>query len=166
MTELKLDGLFDKQGGDNDPYRGTLAGLFAQRRVLLREIKDKLFELTALNQQIEQRAQMVIVGYTGVGRLGRWLMRRAWKRVLRHHDVSLRDLIADGKHCADSWECCHREGLLCDDACAEQHNLRRLMEREKAQKALEPANLAAALDELWAEGQAPPRDMTFVKSRD
>ena len=134
----------------DEPYRGTLAGLFAQRRVLLDEIKAKLRELVQLNEAVESRAQMVIAGYTGVGRLGRWLQRRAWKRIFRCHDVSLSSLLSDMPkgHCAERWECGHREGVTCDDAQAERLNMKALIADEKRTK---PRTIDAHIDEVEAQ---------------
>lgn len=145
---LKKQKVVNEGPGGGDPYRSSLAGLFAQRKVLLDEVKVKLEELARLNGQIEQRASMVLVSYTGVGRLGRWLLRRAWKRIFRSHDVSLTGLLSDMPkgHCADHWECKHDPGVDCDTVREERRGLEQA--RDVVKEATGGGQSASALFDL------------------
>lgn len=78
-----------------DPYRDTLPGLLAQRRVLVGRLRSLLGELVALERLIAFRSKRMVGSTypTGPGPLGRWLGRRAWRRVLRDHGACLSEVL-------------------------------------------------------------------------
>ena len=91
MNELDLEGLF---GDPAAPYRDALGALFAQRKVLLHELKAKLDEISENNRQIAYRA-MAVATYAGPGWLQRWLVKRAWRRIFHAHDIALMTVLND-----------------------------------------------------------------------
>jgi hypothetical protein len=143
MSELDLEGLFNSDSmTDQDvaqrelaqrqmadeAYRGSLAGLMCQHRQILREVRHALARLAASAEAINRRAGLVLIGYTGGGRLQKWLVKRAWKRIAAFHNVSLSQLLSDMPkgHCADHWECNHDPSVDCDDVAAERRGLESL----------------------------------------
>lgn len=140
MSELDLEGLFNsdsmtdqdvaireglKAQGVEDPFRGPLACLFANHRVLLQELRAKMAEVAESAKQINLRAGVLVIGYAGGGRLRKWLVKRAWKRIAEFHNISLSDLLGDMPkgHCADHWECKHDPAVDCDEVAEERRGL-------------------------------------------
>jgi hypothetical protein len=146
MPELNLDGLFTDGGEEEaeeariragsppgrEPYRGQLVSLFSRRKVILDELRVRIKELGEVDKQIEQRAT-ALGPKGGRGDLIGWALKKRWTRLLATHGALLKRLLGwlGEAHCADNWECAHRDGMLCDDVCAEKQNLATLGAAER-----------------------------------
>lgn len=98
----------------DSPYRDSLASLQARRASLLRELQE-------IDVLLEHRRSLILPGYTGDGWLGKKLRRLGWRLISRRS----RYLPADDA-CPTASSCCHRDGMLCNEDCAESelHSLR------------------------------------------